>query len=55
MAVVLEGGYSLEALEISSESVFKVLKTHPKEEEAFNKILEEYGATEENNSYEKLI
>lgn len=31
LAVVLEGGYSLEALEISSESVFKVLKTHPKD------------------------
>ena len=39
MAVVLEGGYSLEALEVSSESVFKVLQTHPKDDEAFNEIL----------------
>jgi hypothetical protein len=31
------------------------LKTHPKDEESFNKVLEEYGATEENNSYEKLF
>lgn len=40
LAVVLEGGYSLEALEISSEAVFKVLKTHPKDNESFNNILE---------------
>jgi histone deacetylase 6 len=54
LAVVLEGGYSLEALEVSSESVFKVLKTHPKDNDSFTKILEYYGATEENNSFEKL-
>ena len=40
LAVVLEGGYSLEALEISSEAVVNVLKTHPKDNESFNKILE---------------
>lgn len=55
MAVVLEGGYSLEALEISSESVIKTLQTDPKDSEAFNAILEEYGAPEETNTYEKLV
>ena len=54
MAVVLEGGYSLEALEVSSESVFKVLQTHPKDDEAFNEILKYYDAPEELNTYEKL-
>ena len=31
LSVVLEGGYSLEALEVSSEAVFKTLKLHPKD------------------------
>lgn len=54
IAVVLEGGYSLESLEVSSESVFNVLQTHPNDNEAFNQILEDLGATEDRNTYEKL-
>ena len=55
LAVVLEGGYSLEALEVSSEAVIKTLQTDPKDNEAFNAILAEYGASEEANTYEKLV
>lgn len=55
IAVVLEGGYSLEALECSSEAVIKTLQAHPNDTEAFNKVLEEFGATDENNTYEKMI
>jgi len=54
MAVVLEGGYSLEALEVSSEAVFKVLQAHPKDEEAFNEVLQYYDVQDELNTYEKL-
>jgi hypothetical protein len=53
--VVLEGGYSLEALERSSESVFKVMGTHPDDKEGYQQVLETYGATEENNTYEKQV
>ena len=41
--MVLEGGYSLEALEVSSEAVVKVLKTSPKDTEAFDEIVASYG------------
>jgi acetoin utilization deacetylase AcuC-like enzyme len=41
--VVLEGGYSLEALEVSSEAVMKVLQNHPKDEEAFRDLMYFYG------------
>lgn len=41
--MVLEGGYSLEALEVSSEAVVKVLKTSPKDTEAFDEIVTSYG------------
>ena len=37
--MVLEGGYSLEALEVSSEAVFKTLQNHPKDEHAFNELM----------------
>ena len=54
LSVVLEGGYSLEALEVSSEAVFKTLKLHPKDSESFNSLLVDLGAPEEKNTYEKL-
>lgn len=54
ISVILEGGYSLEALEVSSEAVFRVLQTHPKDEEAFNQILQSYEVPEDRNTYEKL-
>ena len=54
LAVVLEGGYSLEALEVSTEAVVKVLKTNPNDEAAFTKIVEDYGATEGKNTYQSL-
>jgi acetoin utilization deacetylase AcuC-like enzyme len=40
---VLEGGYSLEALEVSSEAVFKTLKNHPKDDEAFRELMWSLG------------
>lgn len=54
LAVVLEGGYSLEALEVSTEAVVKVLKANPNDEAAFQKIVEEYGAVEGKNTYQSL-
>ena len=41
MAVVLEGGYDLEALERSSEAVVKTLLINPNDTEAFNSLLTE--------------
>ena len=55
IAVVLEGGYSLEALEISSEAVIQTLKTSINDTESFNTVLEKYGAEEDRNSYEKIL
>ena len=54
IAVVLEGGYSLEALEVSSEAVFKTLQNNPKDDVAFQELMESYGQPEELDSYEKL-
>lgn len=51
---MLEGGYSLEALEVSSESVFKTLLLDPRDEEGFNKLLASYDVDETKNTYEKL-
>jgi acetoin utilization deacetylase AcuC-like enzyme len=55
IAVVLEGGYSLEALEVSSEAVVRVLQTHPDDKEGYQRVLEHFGATDENNSFEKQV
>ena len=52
---MLEGGYSLEALEISSEAVIQTLKTPINDTEGFNSVLEKYGAEEDRNSYEKML
>jgi hypothetical protein len=52
--VVLEGGYDLEALEVSSEVVFKTLQNHPKDEEAFQMLLFSYGQSQELSTYEGL-
>ena len=54
IAVVLEGGYDLQALEVSSEAVVKTLKINPKDAEGFNALLEDLGAPEDKNTYEKL-
>ena len=58
IAVVLEGGYSLEALEVSSEAVVKVLKTSPKDPDAFDEIVASYGYENEETggkgAYEEL-
>jgi len=53
-SVVLEGGYSLEALARSSEAVFQTLKIHPEDDESFNEHLEKLGCPEEVKSYELL-
>lgn len=55
IAVVLEGGYSLEALEISSEAVIYTLKIPLNDNDGFNAVLKKYGAEEDRNSYEKMI
>ena len=39
VAVVLEGGYSLEALERSSEAVVRTLLLNPQDNEGFNSLL----------------
>ena len=41
MAVVLEGGYDLAALERSSEAVIKTLMINPNDTEAFNSLVNE--------------
>lgn len=53
VAVVLEGGYNLESLEVSSEAVIKVLKASPGDSEAFDGIVAAYGY-EEAGAYEML-
>lgn len=54
LAVVLEGGYSLEALEVSTEAVVRVLKTDPNDEAAFKTILNDCGAPEGKDTYQSL-
>ena len=41
MAVVLEGGYDLAALECSSEAVIKTLLINPNDTDGFNSLLVE--------------
>ena len=50
--MVLEGGYDLEALEVSSEAVFKVLQSDPRDTESFNNLLTDLGAAGE--TYDSL-
>lgn len=47
MAVVLEGGYDLNALECSSEAVIKTLLINPNDIEAFNSLLVELSGQED--------
>ena len=47
MAVVLEGGYDLNALECSSEAVIKTLLINPNDNEAFNSLLVELSGQED--------
>ena len=47
MTVVLEGGYDLEALEVSSEAVVKTLLINPNDTSAFNSLLAELSGKEE--------
>lgn len=54
LSVVLEGGYSLEALEVSSEAVIRTLQLNPRDSDGFNELLRGYGIKEELCSYEKL-
>lgn len=39
--VVLEGGYDLHALSVSSEAVVQTLRIHPNDQEALDKYLTE--------------
>ena len=41
MAVILEGGYELSVLEVSSEAVIKTLLINPNDINAFNSLLVE--------------
>lgn len=52
--MVLEGGYSLEALEVSSEAVIRTLQLNPRDSDGFNDLLRGYGIKEELCTYEKL-
>lgn len=46
-AVILEGGYDLNALEVSSEAVIRTLLVNPKDTDGFNKLLAELAGKEE--------
>ena len=46
MAVVLEGGYDLNALEVSSEAVVKTLLINPNDTDSFNSLLVELTGQE---------
>jgi len=46
MAVVLEGGYDLAALERSSEAVIQTLLVNPHDHEKFDKLLAELSENE---------
>ena len=50
---VLEGGYSLEALQRSSEAVVRTLFLNPADEDGFNKLVSEL-ADKQNTTYESL-
>ena len=45
-AVILEGGYDLEALERSSEAVVRTLLVNPKDTDGYNRLLEELSGVE---------
>ena len=53
MAVVLEGGYDLAALERSSEAVIKTLMINPNDTEAFNSLVNELSEQNQ-TSYESM-
>ena len=53
MAVVLEGGYDLAALERSSEAVIKTLMINPNDTEAFNSLVNELSEKNQ-TSYESM-
>jgi len=46
LVVALEGGYDLNALEVSSESVIQTLRIHPLDTEGFEKHLRDLGCPE---------
>jgi len=46
VVAVLEGGYDLNALEVSSEAVIKTLRIHPLDNENLEKLLQELGCDE---------
>jgi len=46
-AVVLEGGYDLEALERSSEAVVRTLLVNPKDTDGFNSLLAKLSEKED--------
>ena len=39
----MEGGYDLNALEVSSEAVINMLRIHPEDNEEINQLLEKLG------------
>ena len=53
VVVALEGGYDLNALEVSSEAVIETLRLHPKDNEGFEKLLHSLGC-EEGTTMENL-
>lgn len=44
--MALEGGYDLNALEVSSEAVINTLRIHPKDNEGIEKLLQSLGCEE---------
>jgi acetoin utilization deacetylase AcuC-like enzyme len=53
IVAVLEGGYCLEALEVSSEAVIQVLRLHPNDKEGYENLLISLGC-EHNTTHESL-
>jgi len=45
-AVILEGGYDLHALEVSSEAVIRTLLVNPSDSDGFNSLLAELSGKE---------
>jgi hypothetical protein len=53
IVVALEGGYDLNALEVSSEAVINTLRLHPKDNDGIEKLLQSLGC-EEGTTLESL-
>ena len=54
IGAVLEGGYCLSSLQVSSEAVIRTLLSKPDDQKAHQEILKLFGAPPELDSFDKL-